>query len=96
MIGIVNKHENWQTLAFILGFTPSNLSPIIPYNKFERRPNIPNARALTHEQVILCVAYFCKKNKGKKICVEMFPAYSNIPAIVKFLVKLSDNKSETD
>ena len=49
MIGIVNKHENWQTLAFILGFTPSNLSPIIPNNKFERRPNIPNARALTHE-----------------------------------------------
>ena len=46
--------------------------------------------------MILCVAYFCKKNKGKKICVEMFPAYSNIPAIVKFLVKLSDNKSETD
>jgi hypothetical protein len=49
MIGIVNKHENWQTLALILGFIPSNLSPIIPYNKLERRPNIPNASALTQE-----------------------------------------------
>ncbi len=72
------------------------LSLIYPPIRFEVNPQEPTRIAFAIEYVEWNSGYLCKKKTGIKIWVVTLPLNSNIYAIVKFLVKGSENNSLTD